>query len=109
MDKWLLGIGHYLINEVCRMKRDKLRVDELKTAEMITETSGRKSLTFETYQVDSDSNTIGVKVVSEDGTICNKVNEDAGNAIAVAMDVLLGRTLPVGTKFHVNIDFDTEV
>ena len=59
--------------------------------------------------VDNDSNTIGVKVVSEDGTICNKVNEDAGNAIAVAMDVLLGKTLPVGTKFHLNIDFDTEV
>ena len=91
------------------MKRDRLKIDELKSAEMITETSGRKSLTFETYLVDSDSNTIGVKVVSEDGTICNKVNEDAGNAIAVAMDVLLGRTLPVGTKFHVNIDFDTEV
>lgn len=91
------------------MKRDKLRVDELKTAEMITETSGRKSLTFETYMVDSDSNTIGVKVVSEDGAICNKVNEDAGNAIAVAMDVLLGKTLPVGTKFHLKIDFDTEV
>lgn len=91
------------------MKRDKLRVDELKAAEMFTETSGRKDLTFETYMVDSDSNTIGVKVVSEDGAICNKVNEDAGNAIAVAMDVLLGKTLPVGTKFHVNINFDTEV
>ena len=91
------------------MKRDRLKIDELKTAEMLTKTSGRKSLTFETYMVDSDSNTIGVKVVSEDGTICNKVNEDAGNAIAVAMDVLLGKTLPVGTKFHVNIDFDTEV
>lgn len=91
------------------MKRDELKIDELKTAEMINNTTGRKSLTFETYMVDSDSNTIGVKVVSEDGTICNKVNEDAGNAIAIAMDVLLGRTLPVGTKFHVNIDFDTEV
>lgn len=91
------------------MKRDRLRIDELKTAEMINNTTGRKSLTFETYMVDSDSNTIGVKVVSEDGTICNKINEDAGNAIAVAMDVLLGKTLPVGTKFHVNIDFGTEV
>ena len=91
------------------MKRDELKIDELKTAEMINNTTGRKSLTFETYMVDSDSNTIGVKVVSEDGTICNKVNEDAGNAIAIAMDVLLGRTLPVGTKFHVNIDFGTEV
>ena len=90
------------------MKRDKLKIDELKSAEMINGTSGRKILTFETYMVDSESNTIGVKVVSEDGTICNKVNEDAGNAIAVAMDVLLGKTLPVGTKFHVNIDFDTE-
>ena len=58
--------------------------------------------------VDSNSNTIGVKVVSEDGTVCNKVNEDAGNEIAVAMDVLLGKTLPVGTKFHLIIDFDTE-
>ena len=91
------------------MKRDELKIDELKTAEMINNTTGRKNLTFETYMVDSDSNTIGVKVVSEDGTICNKVNEDAGNAIAIAMDVLLGRTLPVGTKFHVNIDFGTEV
>lgn len=91
------------------MKRDELKIDELKSAEMINNTTGRKSLTFETYMVDSDSNTIGVKVVSEDGTICNKVNEDAGNAIAVAMDVLLGKTLPVGTKFHVNINFDTEV
>lgn len=91
------------------MKRDELKIDELKSAEMLNDTSGRKSLTFETYMVDSDSNTIGVKVVSEDGTICNKVNEDAGNAIAVAMDVLLGKTLPVGTKFHVNINFDTEV
>ena len=91
------------------MKRDELKIDELKTAEMINNTTGRKGLTFETYMVDSDSNTIGVKVVSEDGTICNKVNEDAGNAIAIAMDVLLGRTLPVGTKFHVNIDFGTEV
>lgn len=91
------------------MKRDRLKIDELKTAEMLTKTSGRKSLAFETYMVDSDSNTIGVKVASEDGTICNKVNEDAGNAIAVAMDVLLGKTLPVGTKFHVNINFDTEV
>lgn len=91
------------------MKRDRLKIDELKSAEMLNDTSGRKSLTFETYLVDSDSNTIGVKVVSEDGTICNKVNEDAGNAIAVAMDVLLGKTLPIGTKFHVNIDFDTEV
>lgn len=90
------------------MKRDKLKIDELKSAEMINDTSGRKILTFETYLVDSESNTIGVKVDSEDGTICNKVNEDAGNAIAVAMDVLLGKTLPVGTKFHVNIDFDTE-
>lgn len=91
------------------MKRDRLKIDELKSAEMLNDTSGRKSLTFETYLVDSDSNTIGVKVVSEDGTICNKINEDAGNAIAVAMDVLLGKTLPIGTKFHVNIDFDTEV
>ena len=91
------------------MKRDKLKIDELKSAEMLTKTSGRKSLTFETYMVDSDSNTIGVKVVSEDGTICINVYEDAGNAIAIAMDVLLGKTLPVGTKFHVNIDFDTEV
>ena len=91
------------------MKRDRLKIDELKSAEMLNDTSGRKSLTFETYLVDSGSNTIGVKVVSEDGTICNKANEDAGNAIAVAMDVILGRTLPVGTKFHVNIDFDTEV
>lgn len=90
------------------MKRNELRVDELKTAEMLTKTSGRKSLTFETYVVDSYSNTIGVKVVSEDGTVCNKVNEDAGNEIAVAMDILLGKTLPVGTKFHVNIDFETE-
>ena len=90
------------------MKRNGLRVDELKTAEMLTKTSGRKCLTFETYIVDSDSNTIGVKVVSEDGTVCNKVNEDAGNAIAVAMDVLLGKALPVGTKFHLIIDFDTE-
>ena len=90
------------------MKRDKLKIDELKSAEMLTKTSGRKSLTFETYMVDSDSNTIGVKVVSEDGTICNKVNEDAGNEIAVVMDVLLGKALPVGTKFHVSIDFDTE-
>lgn len=90
------------------MKRDRLKIDELKSAEMLNDTSGRKSLTFETYLVDSGSNTIGVKVVSEDGTICNKANEDAGNAIAVAMDVLLGKTLPIGTKFHVNIDFDTE-
>lgn len=90
------------------MKRDKLRVDELKTAEMLTKTSGRKSLTFETYMVDSDSNTIGVKVVSEDGEICSKFNEDAGNAIAVTMDVLTGKALPIGTKFHLIIDFDTE-
>ena len=90
------------------MKRNGLRVDELKTAEMLTKTSGRKSLTFETYMVDSDSNTIGVKVVSEDGEICSKFNEDAGNEIAVAMDVLLGKTLPVGTKFHVSIDFEKE-
>lgn len=90
------------------MKRNGIRVDELKTAEMLTKTSGRKSLTFETYVVDEESNTIGVKVVSEDGTVCNKVNEDAGNEIAVAMDILLGKTLPVGTKFHVNIDFETE-
>lgn len=90
------------------MKRNELRVDELKTAEMLTKTSGRKSLTFETYMVDSDSNTIGVKVVSEDGTVCNKVNEDAGNAIAVTMDVLTGRALPIGTKFHLIIDFETE-
>lgn len=90
------------------MKRNGLRVDELKTAEMLTKTSGRKCLTFETYIVDEESNTIGVKVVSEDGEICSKFNEDAGNEIAVAMDVLLGKALPVGTKFHVNIDFEKE-
>ena len=90
------------------MKRDKLRVDELKAAEMLTETSGSKSLTFETYMVDNDNNIIGVRVLSEDGTVCNKVNEDAGNSIAVAMDVLLGKTLPVGAKFHLSIDFDIE-
>lgn len=90
------------------MKRNGLRVDELKTAEMLNKTSGRKCLKFETYIVDEESNTIGVKVVSEDGTVCNKVNEDAGNAIAVTMDVLTGKALPIGTKFHVSIDFDTE-
>lgn len=90
------------------MKNSEIRVDELKSADMITETSGKKHLTFETYMVDKDSNTIGVRIISEDGFTCNKVNEDAGNAIAVAMDVFTGMSLPVGTKFHVKIDFDTE-
>ena len=66
------------------------------------------SISFETYIVDEESNTIGVKVASEDGEVCSKFNEDAGNAIAVAMDTLTGKALPVGTKFHLIIDFDTE-
>lgn len=90
------------------MKRDRLRVDDMKAARMISDTSGKKSISFETYIVDEESNTIGVKVASEDEEICSKFNEDAGNAIAVAMDVLTGKTLPVGTKFHLIIDFDTE-
>lgn len=42
------------------------------------------------------------------GVPCSKVNKDAGNAIAVAMEVLLGKTLPIGTKFHLKIDFGFE-
>lgn len=90
------------------MSKVSHKVGTMKSADMISETSGRKSLSFETYMVDVDNNIIGVRVTSEDGEICHKLNEDAGNAIAMAMDVMLGKTLPVGTKFHLNIGFDTE-
>lgn len=84
------------------------RIDDLTPARMINTTDGVKEVTFETYIVDEASNIIGVRVYDDDGVPCSKVNEDAGNAIAVAMDVLLGKTLPVGTKFHLKIDFGFE-
>ncbi len=90
------------------MSKTLYKVDTMKSANMLSETSGKKSISFETYMVNADNNIIGVKVTSEDGELCQKISEDAGNAIAVAMDVLLGKTLPVGAKFHLSIDFDTE-
>lgn len=86
-----------------------LREDDMKAARMISDTSGKKSISFETYMVNKDNNIIGLKVYSEDGEICSKANENTGNAVALAMDVLTGRALPVGTKFHLIIDFDTEM
>ena len=86
----------------------KARIDDLTPARMVNTTAGVKEVAFETYMVDEASNIIGVKVSNEDCVLCNKVNEDAGNAIAVAMDVLLGKTLPIGTKFHLKIDFSFE-
>lgn len=86
----------------------KARIDDLTPARMISATDGVKEVTFETYMVDEASNIIGVRVYDDDGVPCNKVNEDAGNAIAVAVEVLLGKTLPIGTKFHLKIDFGFE-
>lgn len=88
----------------------KARIDDLTLARMISATDGVKEVTFETYMVDEASNIIGVRVYDDDGVPCNKVNEDAGNVIAaaVAVEVLLGKTLPIGTKFHLKIDFGFE-
>lgn len=83
----------------------KARIDDLTPARMISATDGVKEVTFETYMVDEANNIIGVRVYDDDGVPCSKVNEDAGNAIAVAVEVLLGKTLPLGTKFHLKIDF----
>ena len=90
------------------MIADKTKKCCAEPARMLNKTSGTKGINFETYLVDDVQNIIGVKITSEDGVPYNKLNEDAGNNIAVAMDVLTGLNLPVGTKFHISIDFDTE-
>lgn len=38
----------------------------------------------------------------------HKVLSDCGNHVAVALDVLTGMNLPVGTTFRVMIDFETD-
>lgn len=81
--------------------------NDIKPAKMISETSGTKTINFETVMLNDVANSIGVIITSEDGTPCKK-ESDCGNNIAVAMDILTGLDLPVGTKFSLRIDFDTE-
>lgn len=82
----------------------KFRNDEIESAKMISSTDGTKSICIETYMVNEAANIIGVKVYSEDGQTVNKIIED-GNSIAVALDMLCGTELPLGTKASLQIDF----
>lgn len=86
------------------MTFSKLRNDEIEPAKMISNTDGTKSICVETYMVNEGANIIGVKVYSEDGQTVNKIIED-GNYIAVALDMLCGTDLPLGTKVSLQIDF----
>lgn len=82
-------------------------MEQIKKARMISNVDGVKEISFETQLINTDVNIISVKVNSEDGILCNKeiVDMDAGNHIAEALDSLLGMSVPVGTKFHIKIDF----
>ncbi|MBO5386815.1 MAG: hypothetical protein J6A59_01545 [Lachnospiraceae bacterium] len=84
------------------------KVNTLNKATMIHNTMGRKEVVLETYMEDTDNNIIGVKIIKDGNETTNKVLSDCGNHVAVALDVLTGMNLPVGTTFRVMIDFETD-
>lgn len=84
------------------------RVNSLNKATMIHNTMGRKEVVLETYMEDVDNNIIGVRITMDGSEVTDKVLGDCGNHVAVALDVLTGMNLPIGTTFRVMIDFETD-
>lgn len=83
-------------------------VDSLNKATMIHNTMGRKEVVLETYLKDVDNNIIGIKVTKDGDDVTNKILSDCGNHVAVALDVITGMNLPVGTSFRIIVDFETD-
>lgn len=86
-----------------------------KTLNMLETASGignirQKTVCLETYCIDKESNSIGVRVYSDDGTPCDKRIEqfEFGNNIATAIDVLCNMEVPLGTKVAITISLELE-
>lgn len=80
----------------------------IEQAKMLSNTQGKKEICLETIQLNKETNTICARIYSEDGTPCDKHVKlyNSGNHIAETLDILTGLQLPIGTKFHISIDFD---
>lgn len=88
-------------------KQNNIVVDTMEPAE-IKDGKHVKTVEFETYMVDKDDNIIGVKVTKEDDKDCNKRIEDCGNHVAVAVELLSGIEVPIGTKIKLTIEIEPE-
>lgn len=79
----------------------------LNKSEVNDDIHGVKRVKFETYMADTETNTVGLRVL-KDGNQEVDLNVDEfgyGNVVNTAMCILTGLDLPVGTTFEVKISF----
>lgn len=65
---------------------------------------GSKEIIIETFIINKDTNEIGVIIKDINGNTKEIIKDDRGNHIALTLDTLLKKRLPIGTQVTLNIE-----